>query len=224
MDLQSDSIRVERTKDGSATLYSKKYNSHYHSTYGAIQESRHVFIGEGMSRCAKSNLKILEVGFGTGLNALLSLSEAIDSGLSIDYHSIELHPLPVEIIKKLDYCCQIGKPQLKETFYSMHEYPWDAIQDIQDNFKLTKYHVGLSESEMPEKIDLVFYDAFGPGSQPELWDVSIFKKIYSKMSTGGVLTTYCSKGDVRRAMISVGFKVEKVPGPPGKREMLVATK
>jgi tRNA U34 5-methylaminomethyl-2-thiouridine-forming methyltransferase MnmC len=205
-------------------LYSSNYEAHYHSIHGAIQESEHVFIKEGLNRIHSEELKVLEIGLGTGLNALLTMREAIDKQINVDYSAIELYPIPDSIVEQLDYAERLERPELSESFHRIHKSSWGDPELIHERFVLTKFKADIGNCEFGDHIDLVYFDAFGPGTQEDLWTAKIFSKIYASMKIGGVLSTYCSKGDVRRAMISVGFKVKKVPGPPGKREMLVATK
>lgn len=220
---QNTDIRLHRSADGSPTLYSEQYGQHYHSMHGALQESEHVFIREGLQRCTAKKLRVLEFGFGTGLNALLTLGQAMDHELSIHYTAVELHPLPATVWGQLDYC-RGDLAHLATYFDTMHSCAWDNTVALHPYFSLHKVQADFLEFQSSEAIDLVYFDAFGPGTQPELWSQEIFERIYSVMNPDGVLSTYSCKGDVRRAMIAVGFEVEKVPGPPGKREMLVAIK
>lgn len=217
-------IEIIHTSDGSHSLYSKDKDETYHSKHGAIQESRHVFIDAGLNHVIESGLteiKILEVGFGTGLNALLTLLEAEKANLKIDYTTIEAFPLKTEITSQLNYGAEL-KAALQ--FEQIHASPWVEAVRISSNFTLTKVPGTLQKFRSGFKFDLIYFDAFAPGVQPELWTEDIFRKVYDAMAVGAVLVTYCSKGDVRRAMVAAGFAVEKLPGPPGKREMLRARK
>lgn len=220
----STPLRIESTADGSQTLFSEEYGLHYHSTHGAIQESEHVFIKEGLLRSVKKELNILEIGLGTGLNALLTLRNAEEDQLKVNYEGLELNPVPEEIWSQILYCEQMERPELSPSFSAIHLAPWNDWIPISDFFQLKKTLQDFREADFGSNQDLVYFDAFGPGSQPELWTIEIFNRLYASMAHEGILTTYSAKGDVRRALISAGFKVEKRPGPPGKREMLVAIK
>jgi tRNA U34 5-methylaminomethyl-2-thiouridine-forming methyltransferase MnmC len=191
--------------------------------HGAISESEHVFIKEGFARLSKPKIKVLECGFGSGLNALLTLREAIARNIETDYHGIELNPISEEIWSALNYN-QVGLVELKPFFQAMHEAPWEKPCQIHPLFRLSKHKANLLSTRLGLEFDLVYFDAFGPVTQPELWTKEIFEKIYNSMASGGVLTTYSCKGDVRRAMTAIGFNVEKPEGPPGKRSMLVGVK
>ncbi len=219
-----DSLTLIRTSDGSYTLKSELFQQHYHSLHGAIQESEHVFFKEGLLRYQHiRNLRILEVGFGTGLNALLAFKYSKERNSKTDYISYEAFPISIDIAEKLEYGKWLGKDYDK-TLLSMHTAPMGVAQMISEEFSLLKKQEDILEGMDEEEVDIVFFDAFSPGSQPELWAVEVFSNLHACMKQGGILTTYCSKGDVRRAMLMAGFKVEKCPGPPGKREMLRAIK
>lgn len=218
-------LSLMRTEDGSPTLYSHSYGATYHSKHGAIQESQHVFIDAGLSTCTGKNpIRILEMGFGTGLNALLTALWVIGKNISVDYESLETIPLEPELIQPLSASIEDVLPGSQKTFRMIHEAPWNSRVEIEKDFSLFKRNEDLTETHLESGYDLVYFDAFAPGTQPELWTEGIFKRLFDAMAQGGIMTTYCSKGDVRRAMISVGFEVEKIPGPPGKREMLRAFK
>ncbi|NNC83830.1 MAG: tRNA (5-methylaminomethyl-2-thiouridine)(34)-methyltransferase MnmD [Flavobacteriales bacterium] len=214
--------RIEPSADGSPTLYSHHFKSHFHSIHGAIQESEHVFIEHCLQRIGHREITLIEIGFGTGLNALLSLIFAMDNGIHTTYHTYEAFPLPEAIYSQLDYCRLLDCEDLKSSFIQMHASSWDAPLTIGDHLTLVKHQEDFLQADFPEGVHGVYFDAFGPGTQPELWNEEMFERLYGVMEKGAVLSTYSSKGDVRRAMQSVGFEVEKVPGPPGKREMLVA--
>jgi len=213
------------TRDGSPTLYSHRYDATYHSRHGAIQESQHVFIEAGLSILTDKNpIRILEMGFGTGLNALLTALRIRNSDISIEYEALETIPLNQIQIEQLITSLEPLLSDSNGLFRSMHEAQWGTMTTIEEGFKLLKRNEDLISAHFELGYDLVYYDAFAPSTQPELWTVQIFQKLFEAMSIGGALTTYCSKGDVRRAMITAGFEVEKIPGPPGKREMLRAIK
>lgn len=205
------------TKDGSSTLFSDRFDQHYHSVHGAVQESQHVFLEMGLVACDQAKpIRVLEMGFGTGLNALMT---AMQAAMPVHYISLEAYPISPEQTSALNY----GKLlQAEELFDRIHSAAWNTAVAISPNFILEKRLGMLEAFEGTAKIDLVYWDAFAPGAQPELWTEEVFKSVLSWMNPGGILTTYCAKGDVRRAMIAAGFEVEKVPGPPGKREMLRA--
>ena len=211
------------TRDGSHTIYVKELDEHYHSTHGAIAESMHVFIEAGLRSIKKKYIRILEMGFGTGLNAYLSLMDTKSTATEIHYTGIEKFPLPRELIETLNYP-EFFPCENIENFLKLHDCPWNEPISIRNDFILTKIDGDIRTISLTDQTDIVFYDAFGPGKQPELWTKEIFRKIFLAMSPGGLLTTYTVKGEVRRAMSTAGFRVEKLPGPPGKREMLRAYK
>ncbi len=203
------------TLDKSHTLFNEQIGEHYHSTFGAIQESEHIFNN-------KSDINILEIGFGTGLNALLTLKFARGHNLKTNYHGIEAFPISIEQAMMLNYPELIGIEQ--DVFIKMHE-SGEENKAISRSFVLKKSLIKLEDTKLPENFfDLVYFDAFSPDSQPELWTEEIFQKIYDSMRTDSILTTYSCKGIVKRALKSAGFQIEKLPGPPGKREFLRALK
>lgn len=221
--------RVIITADGSSTVSIPEMNVTYHSTHGAIRESLHVFIQAGLKEAfsAQSSVSILEMGFGTGLNALLTLVEAEASKRKIHYTSIELYPLETEQINTLNYCEQLDRNDLQPTFETLHRSGWEKDIPISEYFTLFKSGTDLLQFETPlpgQLFHVIYFDAFAPTSQPQLWTHTVFEKLFSFLSPGGLLVTYCSKGDVRRAMQAAGFRVEKLAGPPGKREMVRAWK
>jgi tRNA U34 5-methylaminomethyl-2-thiouridine-forming methyltransferase MnmC len=214
------------TNDGSHTLFVPQLNEHYHSTYGAIQESRHVFIEAGLKQIfpGQTTICILEVGFGTGLNAFLSLIEAEKSGRTIHYTSTEPFPLNQIITNQLNYAELLAEGTFP-LFKKMHDDAWNKENKITDHFFLHKILNGIDKTELENKsFDLVFFDAFGPEVQPGLWTEEIFRKIFLSLKRGGILVTYSVKGSVRRALKNSGFSVEKIPGPVGKREITRAIK
>lgn len=214
---------LQHTADGSHTLFIPEMDEHYHSVNGAVQESRHVFIEVGLHHHAGKELTVFEVGFGTGLNAFLTLLDAVESNRSVNYYSIELYPLESAIVQALNYG-EVVCPEKKGLFRALHAAVWDEAVAITDGFTLHKIQGDSNSSDLPEGIDLVYFDAFAPGKQPEMWNQEIFDKLYAHMAEGGILTTYCAKGAVRRMMQKAGYSVERIPGPPGKREMLRAMK
>ena len=217
------------TADGSSTIFIPEWNEHYHSKHGAIQEAYHVFIKMGLdffreSHPSSKSLSILEIGFGTGLNALITLLEAKKESLNVDYTGVEAYPVSLEELKKLNYTSLFSEANTENFFNDLHRATWDEEEVVSDCFKLQKKKMFFTEIEEEDIYDLIFFDAFGPRVQPELWTEEIFLKMYKALKGSGVLVTYSAKGSVRRAMEAVGFKVERLPGPPGKREMLRATK
>ncbi len=215
---------IVRTSDNSKTVYSEQFGEHYHSSFGAKTESEHIFIEAGLKYISKENnsINILEMGFGTGLNALLTYKYTIENSLNIKYTTFEAYPLKIEEIKLLNY------PDLldidSESFEKMHismEQPVIISKEFGFELIINKFQ---SVNLISNNFDLVYYDAFSPDIQPELWTQEIFNKVYKAMKTGGVLTTYSCKGLVKRNLKASGFSIEKLPGPPGKREFLRAYK
>ncbi len=218
------SRQIVKTDDGSHTLIIPELNEHYHSTHGAIQESMHVFIQAGFNpRANVPKLSILEVGFGTGLNALLTYIQSKISQQFIEYCTIEKYPLVNDEFMQLNYAT-ILNDYPNDILYSLHNAPWEKPTAIDSKFTLLKLQQDLLHLHVDKTFDLVYFDAFGPDKQPELWTEEVFKTIYGLMNRGALLTTYSAKGQVRRNMKNVGFTVERIAGPPGKREMLRAKK
>jgi tRNA U34 5-methylaminomethyl-2-thiouridine-forming methyltransferase MnmC len=213
------------SEDGSHTLFVPELNEHYHSIHGAIQESRHVLIEAGLNAIEDtgSKIKILEIGFGTGLNAYLTLVASINLSFQIDYAAIELNPLPFETAELLNYPKLISTKD-PDAFKSIHAAKWNEKVDISTNFTIHKVLGSLLEVVLELDFKLIYFDAFAPEKQPELWTLEVFQKMYNSLKSGGILVTYCAKGQVRRNMQAAGFKVARLPGPPFKREMLRATK
>jgi tRNA U34 5-methylaminomethyl-2-thiouridine-forming methyltransferase MnmC len=210
-------LTIETTADGSPTLFVPELNEHYHSTNGAIQESRHVYIEAGFNHCPKQEVHVLEFGFGTGLNAFLTALEAEKRQINVHYTSLEKFPLSPEITAKLNYL-----ESDKTLFRAIHQAEWEIPAQINPFFELRKIQTDFRDFTFPEVYDVVYYDAFAPDKQPEVWSQELFDKVFSSMKSGGILTTYCAKGSVRRMLQQAGFTVERIPGPPGKREMLRA--
>ena len=214
------------TQDGSYTLYSKDHGVTYHSKYGAIQESNHVFVDSGLLPVLKKKdkISILELGFGTGLNVLLTWKNMVDKGtVLVDYHSFDVFPLPEDLLKACVYEDHLKIP--KSISKSILISEWDKLIEVDSRFTLTKHNKDILEETLPDNyFDIVYFDAFSPESQPELWSVSLFEKIHKSMTNEAVLVTYCAKGEVKRILKKIGFSLESLPGPPGKREMTRATK
>lgn len=214
---------LQLTADGSHTLFIPEMNEHYHSVNGAVQESRHVFIEAGLHQLEQPEITVLEIGFGTGLNAFLTLLDAEAHQRKVQYYSIELYPLDMEVIRRLNYGEMICAGR-KEAFQDLHQAEWDIPVPVTEFFKLHKIQGDSNTCTLPDQIDLVYFDAFAPDKQPEMWNQGIFNRLYAHTAKGGILTTYCAKGAVRRMMKEAGYAVERIPGPPGKREMLRAIK
>lgn len=215
-----------RTGDGSLTIRLPEWNEQYHSHHGAIAEAAHVFLHMGLDHLtAKQNARpiaILEVGFGTGLNTLMTWQLAGSQGISVDYRTLEAFPVQPQEYKQLNY------PELLEAdpeiYDRMHSLPWESPQELDQGFNLHKIQTRFEDYQTSGDRHLIYFDAFGPRVQPELWTEEVFEKMYDELLPAGVLVTYSAKGSVRRAMQAAGFEVERLPGPPGKREMLRATK
>jgi tRNA U34 5-methylaminomethyl-2-thiouridine-forming methyltransferase MnmC len=211
------------TEDGSHTLYIREIDEHYHSVHGALTESRHVFIDAGLRSVEGTRLEIFEMGFGTGLNAFLTLAEIRGSGRTVHYTGLEKYPLGHEIVASLNYGSLFPSSGAK-FFEMLHKCPWNRETAITEDFTINKIQGDVCSLDIRDRFDLVYFDAFAPDKQPELWTREIFSQIYLSMRQGAILTTYSSKGQVRRNMADAGFRVEKLPGPPGKREMIRARK
>ena len=221
-----DKPQLLLTADGSHTVLQPLHNITYHSRHGAIQESMHVFIDAGLRFIAKKKkpIRILEMGLGTGLNALLSYREAVNRRFFIDYQSIEAYPLDWELIQKLNYPTRLQDPAASDFLASIHRALPDITLQLSPYFRFTLQKINLQDFYSAEYFDLIYYDAFAPEAQPELWTEEIFGRLIACSKSGACLVTYCSKGVVRRAMQSAGWIVTKLPGPPGKREMVRAVK
>jgi tRNA U34 5-methylaminomethyl-2-thiouridine-forming methyltransferase MnmC len=210
------------TKDGSPSVEWEEGVT-YHSTFGALQESQHIFINEGWKALAgTAPVNVFELGLGTGLNALLTLIEAERSGRQVIYEAVEAYPLESDEVRKLDYCTLLGRPDLKSCFERLHQCDWEKPVSISPYFILYKSRDVWPHHVLRQPAGLVYYDAFDPVVQPELWTPDVFGRLAGQLASGALLVTYCCKGTVRRAMQSAGFRVEKPPGPPGKREIVRA--
>lgn len=212
------------TGDGSKTIQLPEWNEQYHSIHGAVQEAYHVFIKQGLYNFSNRSLDILEIGFGTGLNAFITLLEAPKNNLSINYSGMEGFPVLWEEAKQLEYPEQLNRVASASMFELMHTCSWSMSKEITPYFTLRKINGDFKDIEHRQMFDLIYFDAFGARVQPELWTVAIFEKMFTALRSEGYLVTYAAKGSVRRAMQEVGFIVERLPGPPGKREMLRAKK
>ena len=215
---------IIKTLDGSTTIHLKEWDECYHSKHGAIQEAKHVFIKNGLSLFDDKPVSILEIGFGTGLNAFITFLETNAKHQKINYVGVEAYPVAANEVLEMNYVTELGALEFDNIFEKMHKSEWDKKTEISADFWLTKRKQFFEEIEDFEIFDLIYFDAFGYRVQPELWSTEIFQKMYNSLKPTGVLVTYEARGVVKRSMISVGFTVEKLAGPPGKREMFRATK
>ena len=219
--------KIITTADGSKTIHIEDWNEQYHSKHGAIQEAQHVFIKEGLQHYSANNkstsIDILEIGFGTGLNAFLTLLEADNIKSKINYVGVEAYPVSMYDINQLNYVELISADN-ETVFNKLHTVSWGKEHEITSKFKLQKRQQFFSEIKDNNAFDLIYFDAFGARVQPELWSKSIFETMYKALKPNGVLVTYAAIGEVKRNMKALGFMVERLKGPPGKRHMLRATK
>lgn len=218
-------IKIITTEDGSHSLYDEALNETYHSTRGALGESQHVFIREGLQFYAQAHpnepIHILEVGFGTGLNALLSAVYANQHNLQVAYTSLEPYPIQKETFAKLNHGKAIG---MEELFNEIQQSGWGDEIDISDHFALSKLVVKLEDYQTTERFHVVYFDAFAPSKQPDVWSVKNLRTCHDLLHSGGILTTYCAQGQFKRNLSEAGFKVETLPGAMGKKEMIRAIK
>ena len=218
-------LQLEATADGSHTLFVPELKEHYHSVNGAIQESTHIFIRAGLQQLPLRNkIRILEVGFGTGLNALLTLLYAQEQEACIHYTSLELYPLPLTVTGQLNYPQQLETPNAALFFKQLHLAPWNEESRVTPYFTLLKKKTDFTSCVFSEKYDLIFFDAFAPEKQEEMWQQELFDRLFRATNEGGILTTYCAKGEVRRMLQRSGYTVNRLPGPPGKRQMIQAVR
>lgn len=215
---------IIKTLDGSTTIHLKEWDECYHSKHGAIQEAKHVFIKNGLSLFESNPVSILEIGFGTGLNAFITFLESVQKQQKINYVGVEAYPVEAKEVLEMNYVSELEADAFKDIFAKMHECEWNEKIDISTDFSLTKRKQFFDEIDDLEIFDLIYFDAFGYRVQPELWSTEIFQKMYNSLKPNGVLVTYAARGVVKRSMIAVGFTVEKLAGPPGKREMFRAFK
>ncbi|BDB52965.1 tRNA (5-methylaminomethyl-2-thiouridine)(34)-methyltransferase MnmD [Flavobacterium ammonificans] len=215
---------IIRTKDGSTTIHIKDWDECYHSKHGAIQEAQHVFIKNGLALYQNQSVSILEIGFGTGLNAFITYLESKKLDLEINYVGVEAYPVSISELSAMNYVSELNADDKNAIFNLFHESNWEEKVVIDPFFTITKRQQFFEEITDCEQYDLIYFDAFGYRVQPDLWSTSIFKKMHTALRPGGKLVTYAARGVVKRSMIEVGFTVEKLPGPPGKREMFRATK
>lgn len=215
---------IIQTSDGSTSILIPEWNETYHSKFGAIQEAKHVFIKNGLSLFQGQSVSILEIGFGTGLNAFITYLEAQKSNQQIEYTGIEAYPVSDEDASKMNYVAALEAENEATIFLKMHQSKWNEKESLAPNFVLEKQNIKFQEIADENKYDLIYFDAFGFRVQPELWSLEIFQKMFNALKADGVLVTYACRSSIKRAMIDAGFAVEKLAGPPGKREMLRARK
>jgi tRNA U34 5-methylaminomethyl-2-thiouridine-forming methyltransferase MnmC len=215
------------TEDGSHSLTSAQFGVNYHSVHGAIQESKHVFIQSGLHALIHQSpvsLNILEMGLGTGLNLLLTMIEIEKLNIQINYTALEAYPISVSTARNLNYLELLNRRELKADFLFIHQCEFENSYTLCPNLSFQKFKSQLENIDFKQKFNLIYFDAFAPEDQPELWTIEIFKKLFNASHHKGVLVTYCAKGEVRRSLQSVGWEVERIPGPSGKREMIRAIK
>jgi tRNA U34 5-methylaminomethyl-2-thiouridine-forming methyltransferase MnmC len=223
MTINPISTEIILTQDGSASIFVPELNEQYHSRFGAITESLHIYIGHGLYALHSKNISIFELGFGTGLNAFLTLTEANKTQLKVNYVAIELYPLPDSITNQLNYASRIEGSD-SNLFLKLHKTEWGIETKLSGHFAIKKLNQDFSNYNFECKYDLFYFDAFAPMVQPELWTQEIFNKISQAMNPGAILVTYSAMGEIRRRLISAGLEVKRLSGPPGKREILQAHK
>jgi len=219
-----NNVKVIFTKDGSKTLHMPEHNEQYHSIHGAINEAEHVFIKNGLRECEQDKLTIFEMGFGTALNAFMTYLESKKTSQNVRYYTIENNPLPLKLVESLEYPDILNARNEESIFSLLHTSEWNALTTITPTFELFKISDDIQKLTLDDKVDLVYYDAFGPRVQADLWTEKIFSIISAVMKPESILVTYCAKGEVKRILKRLGFVVETLTGPPGKREMVRAKK
>ncbi len=215
--------KIIKTSDGSHTIYVPELDEHYHSVHGAVQESEHVFIKNGFDTCIANPVDIFEVGFGTGLNALLTAVRGLKGERQVNYTSIEKYPVHEDLVWSLNHHDFTGK-EGRKIFNLIHFSPWNQVTAICNNFTLKKIKGDFTAGPHSGAYDLIYFDAFGPDKQPEMWTKEIFKSVSELTKKGGIFVTYSAKGEVKRNLIACGFDVQLLPGPPGKRQIIRAVK
>jgi len=215
---------IIQTRDGSTTIHIEEWDECYHSRFGAIQEAQHVFIKKGLSMFENKSVSILEIGFGTGLNAFITFLEYPKFNQKVNYVGVEAFPVSIEEASSMNYVAELNAEKDRFIFEKLHQCNWEEPNDLNGDFVFTKRKQFFADIDDLEKFDLIYFDAFGYDVQPELWSTAIFKKMYEALKIGGVLVTYAARGVIKRNMIEAGFTVEKHEGAPGKREMFRARK
>lgn len=224
-------VKIIVTEDGSHSLYDIDLKETYHSFHGALNESRHVFIEKGLRHWRNKeglpdSMSIFEVGFGTGLNALLALQFAEDHKIKVNYHTLEPHPLNNEVVEQLNYANSLADGAFKKKFLAIHDCAWEQTESISQHFNIYKSATTLQEvnGKLDHHFDVIFFDAFAPNKQAEMWALELIRKTYHLLKEGGVFVTYSAKGQLKRDLKAVGYTLETLAGPPGKKEMVRATK
>ncbi len=221
-------VEIRATADGSGTLFVPALNEHYHSTHGALQEARHVYLGAGLEPVltqADGPVQVLEIGFGTGLNALLTLERSLSAAQPIHYDTLEKHPLPWETVQQLATATDPAFPHRPAHRHQLHAAAWNQPVVLTPGFTLRKLAGELQTTALPDSTyQLIYFDAFAPDKQPDMWTDAVFAQLYRATAPGGCLVSYCAKGAFKRSLLAAGWQVEKIPGPPGKREMTRAWK
>lgn len=215
---------IIQTEDGSVTIHLPEMNETYHSKFGAIQEAKHVFIQNGLDLFKGGPVSILEVGFGTGLNCFITYLESVKNNQQINYTGVEAYPVNPDEVAALNYVSELQAEEHREAFSTMHTGNWSEEMMLNAKFSLKKRKQFIQDINDVDCYDLIYFDAFGYPSQPELWSTEIFKNMYTALKKGGILITYACRGVIKRSMQEAGFTTEKLPGPPGKREILRASK
>ena len=216
--------KLFQTADGSNSLMSEQFGVSYHSKHGAVQETQHVFIDAAFNHISQTNIKILEIGFGTGLNALMTLQTNRLAKKQVEYIAVEAYPISMETAESLNYHTILKDNTLEAVLKTMHQLDTNVPTEIESSFNFEKRIMLFEDIDESNQYDIIYFDAFAPNAQPELWDIELLSKMYRALRKGGILTTYCAKGQVKRNLKSLGFTIESIPGPPGKREMTRAKK
>ncbi|MBT9391982.1 tRNA (5-methylaminomethyl-2-thiouridine)(34)-methyltransferase MnmD [Hymenobacter sp. NST-14] len=221
-------LEVRATADGSSTLFVPALNEHYHSTHGALQEARHVYLAAGLEpalTAATGPVWVLEIGFGTGLNALLTLERSLSAAHPVFYDTIEKFPLPWSVVDQLSTDPSLREPELLDYQHQLHAATWGRAVSLTPQFALLKLAGELQTTDLAaETYQVIYFDAFAPDKQPDMWTDEVFRQLYAATAPGGCLVSYCAKGSFKRSLLAAGWQVEKIPGPPGKREMTRAWK
>lgn len=220
-------LHIFETHDGSHSIFSDEFGVSYHSKYGAIRETQHVFIDAALRFKAvlKPDIRILEMGFGTGLNAIMTYLEARKRNLSIYYQAVEAYPISLAQVEHLNFNSTLNMPkECNHVFELLHHSNWNESLVVDSNFTFYKSLAKFEEVNIENCFDIIYFDAFAPNSQPTLWEAPLMQKMFNALQEEGILVTYCAKGEVKRTLRSVGFEIECLPGPPGKREMTRAIK
>jgi tRNA U34 5-methylaminomethyl-2-thiouridine-forming methyltransferase MnmC len=216
--------KVVLTSDGSSSLFVESLHEHYHSHFGALQESEHIFIGAGFNSLDllhDENIAVFEMGLGTGLNAFLTFFRARQLKKRVFYETVELYPVTQDEYLQINYAQFVKEKDAAEIFSNIHTCKWSDPQVLSQHFMLQKHALSILDFVFPfQKYNLIYFDAFSPEAQPELWSKKLFEKLYNSLQKGGILVTYCTKGIVKNRLREVGFEIEKLPGPIGKREIL----